>query len=114
MLSPQFPHWLGVIDRAGLDLSDIKKVLIHQANEKLDQGILKGLFRLYKAGKPPEDLMPMTISFLGNNSVATVPILSDLLDKKKLNGHEVNSGEYIVYASVGAGMNINAFVYKMP
>jgi len=104
----------GVIDRAGLHLTDIKKVLIHQANEKLDQGILKGLFRLYNAGRPPEDLMPMTISFLGNNSVATVPILSDLLNKKKLNGHSVDSGDHIVYASVGAGMNINAFVYKMP
>ena len=29
------------IDRAGLDISDIKKVLIHQANAKMDEAILK-------------------------------------------------------------------------
>ena len=103
-----------VIDRTGLQLADVKKILIHQANEKLDHGILNGLFKLYDAGKPPENIMPMTISYLGNNSVATVAILTDLLFKKQLNGHLVDSGEHIVFASVGAGMNINAFVYKMP
>ena len=34
------------IDRAGLKLSDIKKVLIHQANEKMDEAIVRGLFKL--------------------------------------------------------------------
>ena len=57
--------------------------------------------------------MPMTISKLGNNSVATLPILYDLLIKGKIENHKINKGEYFVFASVGAGMNINAVIYKM-
>ena len=60
------------------------------------------------------DIMPMTISKLGNNSVATVPILYDMIIKGELNGHEINSGDHLVFASVGAGMNVNAFVYLVP
>ena len=103
-----------VIDKAGLDISDIKKVLIHQANAKMDEAILKRIFRLYKIKDIPTDIMPMTIATLGNNSVATLPILIDLIDKGKLDNHKFNSGDYVVFASVGAGMNINAFIYKMP
>jgi len=58
--------------------------------------------------------MPMTISWLGNSSVATVPTLLDLLTRNKLNGHTVNSSDNIILASVGAGMNINSVIYKMP
>lgn len=101
-----------VIDKAGIDPILIKKILIHQANEKLDQEIINRLFKIF-AIEPPQDIMPMTIGFHGNNSVATVPILIDLLWKKKLNGHQLNPGEYAVFASVGAGMNINAIVYRM-
>ena len=35
------------LDKAGLQLGDIKKVLIHQANEKMDEAILKNVFKLY-------------------------------------------------------------------
>jgi 3-oxoacyl-[acyl-carrier-protein] synthase-3 len=58
--------------------------------------------------------MPMTISWLGNSSVATVPTLLDLIAKDLLPGHTFHSGEIILFASVGAGMHINAFVYRMP
>ncbi len=103
----------GTIEKAGVDASQIKKILIHQANEKLDQEIVNRLYRLYGYAEPPADIMPMTISFLGNNSVATIPILIDLLWKKKLDGHQLFPGDYAVFASVGAGMNINAMVYRM-
>ena len=101
-----------VIDEAKLELGDIKKILIHQANAKMDEAILKRIFRLYKEKNIPEDIMPMTIKKLGNNSVATIPILFDLINKGKMNGHTFNAGEYISFASVGAGMNINSIVYK--
>ncbi len=99
---------------AGLTLSDVKKVLIHQANEKMDQAILERVFKLYKIKEIPEDVMPMTIGFLGNSSSATVPTLFDLVAKQKLGDHRFNSGDIIVLTSVGAGMVINAVVYKMP
>ena len=58
--------------------------------------------------------MPMTISWLGNSSVATLPTLLDLILKGKLEPHSFGAGDHIVFASVGAGMNINAVVYKIP
>ena len=100
------------LDRAGLHLSDVKKVLIHQANEKMDEAILKNVFKLYHEKQIPEGIMPMTIEKLGNSSTATVPTLLDMVLKGKLEGQVINPGDYIVLASVGAGMNINSIVYK--
>lgn len=102
------------LDKAGLTLTDVKKVLIHQANEKMDDAILKNIFRLYGVKEIPEFIMPMTISWLGNSSVATLPTMFDLLQKGELNNHRLHSGDIAVFASVGAGMNINSMVYRMP
>ncbi len=102
------------LDKAGFTLTDVKKVLIHQANQKMDEAILKRLFKLYKIKDIPEHIMPMTISWLGNSSVATLPTLFDLLQRGKLNNHKLHSGDIAVFASVGAGMNINSMVYRMP
>ena len=100
------------IDKAGLDIHDINKVLVHQANGKMDEAILKRLFKLYSISTPPEGIMPMTISKFGNSSVATIPTMLDLMLKNKLEGQVVNPGDTVVMASVGAGMNINALVYR--
>jgi 3-oxoacyl-[acyl-carrier-protein] synthase-3 len=102
------------IGKAGLSINDIKKVLIHQANAKMDDAILARVFKLYGTNEIPINVMPMTISKLGNNSVATLPILYDLLTTGKMENHVLNKGDYFVFASVGAGMNVNAAVYKMP
>ena len=101
------------LDKAGLTLTDVKKVLMHQANQKMDAAILSRLFKLYKIENIPEHIMPMTISWLGNSSVATLPTMFDLLQRGKLNNHQLKSGDIVVFASVGAGMNINSMVYKM-
>ena len=55
----------------------------------------------------------MTIDKLGNSSVATVPTVYDLVRKGKLDGHAVKRGDLVMFASVGAGMNINAIVYRV-
>lgn len=102
------------IEKAGLDIADIKKVLIHQANAKMDDAILKRLFKLYDIKKIPEGIMPMTISKFGNSSVATVPILLDYVLKGNMNGQSINKGDLVVLTSVGAGMNINCIIYKFP
>jgi len=101
------------IEKAGLQLSDIKKVLIHQANEKMDEAILKNLFKLYNEKNIPEGIMPMSIEKLGNSSSATVPTLLDSILKGRLEGQVINAGDYIIFCSVGAGMNINSIVYKV-
>ncbi len=100
------------IDKAGIDISDIKTVFIHQANGKMDHAIMKRLFKLYDLDSVPNNLVPMTISWLGNSSVATVPTLIDLVLNGKVEGYKVEKGDYAVFASVGAGMHINAVVYR--
>ena len=100
------------LDESGNDITDLKKIFIHQANEKMDEAIVKRFYKLYNS-TPPEGIMPMTIAKLGNSSVATVPTLYDLVSKGALEGHEVNPGDVVIFASVGAGMNINAIVYRV-
>ena len=100
------------LDRAGLGLRDVKKVFLHQANAKMDEAILSRLFKLYEVEEIPEGIMPMSISWLGNSSVATVPTLIDLVRRGEMNGQHVEPGDTVVFASVGAGMNINSVVYR--
>jgi 3-oxoacyl-[acyl-carrier-protein] synthase III len=102
------------LERAAVDLREVSRILIHQANGKMDEAILAALYHLYGIESPPEDVMPMTISWLGNSSVATVPTLLDLILKERLDGHRIGSGDLLVFASVGAGMHINAAVYRVP
>lgn len=101
------------LDQAGLTLSDVSKVLLHQANGKMDEAILQALFELYDM-PVRDEVMPMTISWLGNSSVATVATLLDLIAKGKLEGHSFASGDVLLLASVGAGMHINAMAYRVP
>lgn len=100
------------LEKAKLGIDDISKILIHQANGKMDEAILQRIFSLYKKNKIPERIMPMIIEKLGNSSVATIPIMLDLILKEKLENHKILPGYNIVFASVGAGMNINALSYK--
>jgi len=104
------------LDFANLNIKDINKVFIHQANNKMDEEILKRIFELYGIKNIQqthiEDVMPMTISWLGNSSVATIPTLLDLILKKKIEYHSITKGEIAIMVSVGAGMNINALTYK--
>ncbi len=100
------------LDKSGCDISKVKKIFIHQANEKMDEAIIDRFYKLYDM-KPPTDVMPMSIDKLGNSSVATVPTLYDLVLRRELDDHEVNPGDVVMFASVGAGMNINAVVYKV-
>lgn len=102
------------LEKAGLTLADIQKFLLHQANAKMDEAILKRVGRLYGVRDVASSLMPMTISWLGNSSVATVPTLLDLLVRGQLGEHRWQSGGAYVFASVGAGMNANALAYRCP
>ena len=100
------------LDKSGIAITDVKKILIHQANEKMDEAIINRFYKLYKM-ETPIGIMPMSIHKLGNSSVATVPTLFDLITNNELEGQILNEGDVIIFASVGAGMNINAIVYQM-
>ncbi|WP_034062010.1 3-oxoacyl-ACP synthase III family protein [Lacinutrix jangbogonensis] len=99
------------LEKSGYSITDVKKILIHQANEKMDEAIVKRFYKLHNM-QMPEGIMPMTINKLGNSSVATVPTLYDMILKGELENQEINKGDVIMFASVGAGMNINAIIYK--
>lgn len=100
------------LDKADVQIGDVKKIFIHQANEKLDIGVIKRLYKLYNINSIPEGIMPMSVHELGNSSVATVPTLLDRVRRGERKGHEINEGDLVVFASVGAGMNINAICYR--
>lgn len=102
------------IDKANLDIADISKILIHQANAKMDYAMIGRLFKLYGQKDYDHAISPMTIQYLGNSSVATVPTLFDLIRKGKMEGQSFTPGSHILFTSVGAGMNINCVVYKFP
>ncbi len=102
------------IEKAGLDISDITKILIHQANAKMDEAMVQRLFKLYGIREFDPEMVPMTIQKLGNNSVATIPILYDLINKGEMEGQSFNPGDHLVFASVGAGLNINSLIYRVP
>ena len=101
------------LDKSGVPISELKKVFIHQANEKMDEAIIKELYKLYGIANAPENIMPMSIHNLGNSSVATVPTLYDMVQKGIMPEHKLNAGDVILFASVGAGMNINAVCYRV-
>jgi len=100
------------LDKSGVDISELKKVFIHQANEKMDDAIVRAMFKLYGV-TAPAGVMPMSIHWLGNSSVATIPTLLDLVLRGKQDGHQLHPGDVILFASVGAGMNINAVAYRV-
>lgn len=101
------------LDKAGIPLQEVHKIFIHQANEKMDEAIVKRLYSLYDQPVLPEHIMPMNIRELGNSSVATVPTLFDMVKKGVFPQHQLSAGNIVVFASVGAGMNINAVCYRI-
>ena len=100
------------LDKINLTIRDIKKVFIHQANGKMDEAIIKRLYKLYNILEVPDNIMPMSIEWLGNSSVATIPTLLNLVLTNSFEKHSLLQGDTIVFASVGAGMNINTIIYK--
>lgn len=101
------------LDKAGVPVTEVKKIFIHQANEKMDEAIVKRLFKLCGIREIPEHIMPMSIHKLGNSSVATIPTLFDMVKKGVWDQHDLRSGDVVMFASVGAGMNINAVCYRI-
>lgn len=100
------------LEKSGYGIDDVKMIFIHQANEKMDEAIVNRFYKLF--GKTtPSHIMPMSINKLGNSSVATIPTLYDMVLQGELDGYKVTKDDLVIFASVGAGMNINSVVYKI-
>ena len=98
------------LDESGYSIQQLDKIIIHQANEKMDEAIVSRFYTLYGL-EVPHNIMPMVIGKLGNSSVATIPTLLAVIQKGELPGHTIRKGDVVLFASVGAGMNCNAFVH---
>lgn len=98
-------------DNSGYSIHGLSKIIIHQANEKMDEAIVNRFFQLYEV-PVPDNIMPMVIQKLGNSSVATIPTLLTMILNGELKHHNIKKGDIVLFASVGAGMNINAILYK--
>src|SRR5690554_3759607 len=99
------------LDDSGYSIAELNKIIIHQANEKMDEAIVNRFYQLYDTAVP-KNIMPMVIHKLGNSSVATIPSLLTMILKGELAEHTIQKGDVVLFASVGAGMNINSFVYQ--
>lgn len=98
-------------DSSGFPVDNLKKIIIHQANEKMDEEIVRRFYALYDK-EMPANIMPMVISKLGNSSVATIPTLLSMILDGEVEDHEIHPGDIVLFASVGAGMNVNSMVYR--
>jgi 3-oxoacyl-[acyl-carrier-protein] synthase-3 len=101
------------LKKAGVKVEEVSKFLIHQANGKMIKQMVQKVFEANGMDSYPEEVLPLSVGFMGNSSVATIPTLWDLINQGELEGHEINSGDVIVLASVGAGMHANCVVYKV-
>lgn len=99
--------------KAGVTLADVNMLLLHQANEKVVDAITRELYLLEGIEEVPQYAVPMNIQYLGNSSVATIPTLYSMVRNGELNGYHLNEGDLIVFAALGAGMNINAVCYRV-
>lgn len=99
------------LDKSGKSIDDLKKLFMHQANEKMDEAMCERFYKLYDK-EAPDNIMPMNIHKLGNSSVATLPTLLDMVRHGQIEGHQLEKGDILIFASVGAGMNLNAMVYQ--
>jgi 3-oxoacyl-[acyl-carrier-protein] synthase-3 len=110
--------WLPQVIRQALDKveitpSEVDYFFFHQANAKMLRVIASNLMDLYGiTDQQYVNKIPSSISFLGNTSVATIPMLFDLVNKQQMEGFTLKEGQTYVFASVGAGMHCNAVVYK--
>lgn len=90
-----------VVGEAGVELSDVKLVLIHQANLRIVEGVQKQL------GLSDEQV-PHNIERYGNTTAATLPILLH----ECMEAGRVNRGDLIVFTALGSGLHWGAALYR--
>lgn len=102
----------------GIKASDIAPgsrvyILIHQANSKMVSAIVDRFRDMKDLDPTLELIVPDIIEKMGNNSVATIPVLLDRLRRGALPQEQPRTGDVLVFSSVGAGMHANVVIYKM-
>lgn len=86
-----------LLDKCGMEAEDIDLYLLHQANQRIVEGIAK---RLHVG----LERFPMNMAEYGNTSSASIPIL---LDERNRSG-QLKKGMKLVLAGFGAGLSWGA------
>ncbi len=90
-----------VLSEAGLELSDLDLLLIHQANLRIVEGVQKQL------GLDSEKV-PHNIERYGNTTAATLPILlHECFEEGK-----IEDGSLIAFTALGSGLHWGAALYR--
>lgn len=92
---PEAIHEL--LDQAGMKADQIDHYILHQANERIIASVAKRL------GVPMERF-PVNLFEYGNTSAASVPILLDEMNRRRL----LKRGDKVVMAGFGAGLTWGA------
>ena len=106
----------------GIEAKKINKIY-HLNSEGLKHSINPRVFaklqtyfgekEFYSFGEVASVYMPMSITWTGNNSVATLPILLDLLFRGEFENFIVVPGDILDLDSMGAGTSLNTGKYKV-
>jgi 3-oxoacyl-[acyl-carrier-protein] synthase-3 len=90
-----------VLERNGLDPSDVDLFVSHQANRRIINAAAERLGL-------PESKVVINLERYGNTTGATIPLaLADAVREKRL-----NRGDLVLLASVGAGFTVGAVLLK--
>lgn len=87
------------LEKAGLTVDDIDLFILHQANKRIIDSIARTL-------KSDISKFCMNISEVGNMSAASIPVLLDEVNKKKL----IKKGDIIALSGFGAGLTYGACI----
>lgn len=90
-----------LLDEVGIDKGDVAYFMIHQANQRIIDAIIKYM------GQPAEKF-PVNITDHGNSSSASCPILLDECNRKGM----FKGGDILVFSAFGAGLLSGAAVVE--
>ena len=86
-----------LLEKNGLATEDISYFVLHQANRRIVEAVAKRM-------RTDIEKFPMNLQEYGNTSSASIPILLDELNQKKI----LKKGQRIVLAGFGAGLSWGA------
>jgi len=90
-----------VCEQAGVEVSDIDILLVHQANLRIIEGVAKAL------GLPPEKV-PHNIERYGNTTAGTLPILYH----ECVQDGRIEPGMLVGFTALGSGLHWGAALYR--
>ncbi len=90
-----------LLDKAGLQPSDVKYYVLHQANMRIIEAIANWL-------KLDMSYFPHNVDYCGNTSSASIPLLLDELARKG----ELKRGDKILMSAFGAGFTTGACLFE--